>query len=57
MLGSDGGVFAFGDATFAGSLPGLAITPNAPTQSLVIDPDGTGYWLVAPDGGVFAFQA
>ncbi len=26
-------------------------------QSLVPDPDGTGYWLVASDGGIFAFAA
>jgi ribosomal protein L24E len=26
-------------------------------QSLVPDPDGKGYWLVAADGGVFAFEA
>ena len=26
-------------------------------QSLVPDPDGDGYWLVASDGGVFAFDA
>jgi hypothetical protein len=26
-------------------------------MSLVPDPDGAGYWLVASDGGVFAFQA
>jgi ribosomal protein L24E len=30
---------------------------NAPVQSLVPDPDGRGYWLVASDGGVFAFDA
>jgi hypothetical protein len=30
---------------------------NAPVQSLVPDPDGTGYWLVASDGGVFAFDS
>jgi ribosomal protein L24E len=30
---------------------------NAPVQSLVPDPDGKGYWLVASDGGVFAFEA
>ena len=57
MLGSDGGVFAFGDATFAGSLPGLGVTPNQPTVGLVPDPDGNGYWMVAGDGGVFAFGA
>ncbi len=57
MLASDGGVFAFGDARFAGSLPGLGITPDKPVVGLVPDPDGYGYWLVAADGGVFAFGA
>ena len=31
--------------------------PNEPVRSLVPDPDGVGYWLVAEDGGVFAFEA
>jgi ribosomal protein L24E len=26
-------------------------------QSLVPDADGSGYWLVASDGGIFAFDA
>jgi hypothetical protein len=26
-------------------------------QSLVPDSDGAGYWLVASDGGIFAFDA
>jgi hypothetical protein len=30
---------------------------NAPVQSLVPVPAGGGYWLVASDGGVFAFDA
>jgi ligand-binding sensor domain-containing protein len=30
---------------------------NAPVQSLVPDGDGDGYWLVASDGGIFAFDA
>jgi hypothetical protein len=30
---------------------------NAPVQSMVPDGDGWGYWLVASDGGIFAFQA
>ncbi|MGH9024218.1 MAG: hypothetical protein ACRDV9_14155 [Acidimicrobiia bacterium] len=30
---------------------------NQPVQSIVPDPDGEGYWLVASDGGVFAFKA
>ena len=55
MVGSDGGIFAFGDARFVGSMGGQPL--NAPVQSLVPDPDGSGYWLVASDGGVFAFDA
>ena len=36
----------------------MGSTPlNAPVQSLVPDDDGDGYWLVASDGGVFAFNA
>jgi hypothetical protein len=55
MVGADGGIFAFGDARFAGSMGGRAL--NAPVRSLVPDGDGAGYWLVAADGGVFAFDA
>jgi hypothetical protein len=50
-----GGIFTFGDATFAGSMGSVRL--NAPVQSLVPDPDGSGYWLVASDGGIFAFDA
>src|SRR5438876_7901726 len=55
MVASDGGIFAFGDARFAGSMGGQRL--NAPVQSLVPDADGAGYWLVASDGGIFAFDA
>ena len=39
-----------GDARFAGSTGNMKL--NAPVRSLV--PDGSGYWLVATDGGAFA---
>src|SRR5256885_13289545 len=55
MVGSDGGIFAFGDAKFYGSMGGQKL--NAPVQSLVPDPDGAGYWLAAADGGIFALQS
>ena len=55
MVASDGGIFAFGDARFAGSMGGRRL--NAPVESLVPDGDGDGYWLVASDGGIFAFDA
>jgi hypothetical protein len=52
LVGSDGGVFAFGDARFFGSRAGL---PQAPIVGMAATDDGNGYWLVAADGGVFAF--
>jgi hypothetical protein len=61
---SDGGIFAFGDAGFYGSIPGLGLHPsgsglpnslNAPIVGMVPSTDGGGYFMVASDGGVFAF--
>jgi hypothetical protein len=48
-------VFTFGDATFHGSMGSARL--NRPVNGLVPTADGTGYWLVASDGGVFAFNA
>jgi photosystem II stability/assembly factor-like uncharacterized protein len=65
LVSSDGGSFAFGDAGFYGSIPGLGIAPagstgpgpklNAPIVSMVPSTDNNGYFMVASDGGVFAF--
>jgi len=61
---SDGGVFSFGDTQFYGSIPGLGLHPagsglphslNAPVVGMVPSNDGGGYFMVASDGGVFAF--
>ncbi len=61
---SDGGVFSFGDAGFYGSIPGLGLHPagsglpnslNAPVVGMVPTANGGGYFMVASDGGVFAF--
>ena len=53
LVATDGGVFAFGDAGFYGS---LGATPlNEPITGMVPTPSGNGYWLVARDGGIFAF--
>ncbi len=59
LVAADGGVFAFGDAVFAGSLPQVlgGAMPDAPVVAIVSDPDGIGYWLIAADGGVFSFAA
>ncbi len=53
LVAADGGIFAFGDATFAGSTGNLHL--NKPIVGMAATPDGAGYWLVASDGGVFAF--
>jgi hypothetical protein len=53
MVGSDGGVFASGDAGFYGSTGGLPL--NQPVVGMAATPDGKGYWFVASDGGIFAY--
>jgi hypothetical protein len=64
LVASDGGLFAFGDAGFYNSIPGLGLAPagssnpkrlNAPIVGMVPSNDGGGYFMVAADGGVFAF--
>jgi len=54
MVGSDGGVFAFGNAGYVGSLPGLGVHVND-IVAVVPTGDGRGHWMVGKDGGVFAF--
>ena len=51
----DGGIFAFGDARFHGSMGGMPL--NAPVVGLAADRATGGYWLVGSDGGIFAFDA
>jgi hypothetical protein len=53
LVGSDGGVFSFGDAVFHGGMGGTRL--NAPVVGMAVAPGGTGYWLVGSDGGVFSF--
>jgi Ice-binding-like len=64
LVASDGGIFSFGNAGFYGSIPGLGLAPadtvggkhlNAPIVGMVPSFDGGGYFMVASDGGVFAF--
>ncbi len=54
-MAKDGGVFSFGDAAFHGSTGNLRL--NAPVVGMAATRDGTGYWLVGADGGVFSFSA
>src|SRR5438552_4785899 len=53
LLASDGGVFAFGDAPFFGSLGGVRL--SQPVVAMVATPSGNGYWMVTADGQVFSF--
>jgi hypothetical protein len=53
IVGSDGGVFAYGDAGFFGSMGGTELA--APVVGITATPSGRGYWLLGQDGGVFAF--
>ena len=64
LVASDGGIFAFGNAGYYGSIPGVGLSPagsggphslNAPIVAMVPSSDGGGYFMVASDGGVFAF--
>jgi PKD repeat protein len=64
LVASDGGIFAFGDAGYYGSLPGLGFSPAgsaapfplaAPIVAMVPSTDGAGYFMIASDGGIFAF--
>ena len=53
LVASDGGIFAFGDASFEGSMGSHHL--NEPIVGMAPTHDGRGYWLVASDGGIFAF--
>jgi hypothetical protein len=53
LVGTDGGIFAYGDAAFEGSLGSIKL--NGPVVAMTSTADGKGYWLSAIDGGVFAF--
>jgi hypothetical protein len=54
MVASDGGVFAFGDAHFAGSCPGSGGCAGS-AVAVVPDASGKGYWLVTSTGNVYGF--
>jgi uncharacterized protein YkwD len=52
LVGSDGGIFAFG-ASFFGSTGAMRL--NQPIVGMAATPNGRGYTLVASDGGLFRF--
>ena len=50
-----GGVRVGGVTPFVGDLPGIGVHPNLPVNGISRTASGRGYWLVASDGGIFAF--
>ena len=54
LVGSDGGLFAFGDAGYYGSVPADHVSVGN-IVGMAATADGHGYWLVGSDGGLFAF--
>jgi Bacterial Ig-like domain (group 3) len=54
MVGSDGGVFAFGDAHFAGSCPGIGGCKGS-AVAVMPDASGNGYWVMTSTGNAYAF--
>ena len=53
QVASDGGVFAYGNEAYYGSMGGKPL--NRPIVGMASTPDSGGYWLVASDGGIFSF--
>jgi hypothetical protein len=54
MIGANGSLFTFGEATNQGSpveLPKI----NAPIVDIAANPQGTGYWVAGADGGVYSY--
>jgi hypothetical protein len=59
MVGTDGGVFGFGDAPNFGTLgAGYGGDPAnvPPIAGITLTPDGQGYWMLEPDGWSYAFS-
>ena len=54
MVSSDGGVFAFGDAHFAGSCPGIGGCQGS-AVAVIPDASGRGYWIATNSGNVYSF--
>ncbi len=54
MVASDGGVFAYGDASLL-RIDGVDLPLHMPIVGMAPSRMASGYWLVASDGGVFAY--
>ncbi len=52
LVASDGGIFAFGAATYYGAQPSLV---PQPVKALVVTPGGDGYWVISANGTAAGF--
>jgi hypothetical protein len=55
LVAADGGVFAFGNAAYHGSVPGEGIDSPAPIEGIVASADGDGYWMTGRDGALYSY--
>jgi hypothetical protein len=55
LLAEDGGLFAFGNAPFFGSVPGLRLYAYPGATAIASTKSGNGYWILASNGSVTAF--
>ena len=55
LVGSDGGIFTFGNAGYFGSVPGQGIIGQPPVVGISRTPSGAGYWLVGSNGAVYSY--
>ena len=53
VLGTDGGIFSYGDTPFYGSVPGAGV--QATSVLMAATPSSHGYWILGTDGGIFSF--
>jgi hypothetical protein len=54
MVARDGGVFAFGDAPFRGSVVGRSEF-RFPATAIASTPSGKGYWVLDSAGTAFTY--
>ena len=54
LAGADGGLFAYGNTGYHGSLPGDGVSVSN-IVGITPTPDRGGYYMVGTDGGVFCF--
>jgi hypothetical protein len=55
LFADDGVIFAFGDAQFYGSPPGVPAARGLEAVGMIPTPTNRGYWIVTKNNQVFAF--